>query len=140
MLIIQQIYVYRYAHHYRTISHKMLLTHVFLIVQAPCLQIIWQEDVLNIAQEGIIKHLQITHQDSVFLSVQMVPLCKIQLALVYLNVLKDLLIQFLNSVLVYVQLIIMDCCLNARVLQIAHKQHHNFMLKITLICANQVAF
>ncbi len=140
MLIIQQIYVSRYVHHHRTISHKMLLTHVYLIVQVLCLQIIWQEDVLNIAQKETIKHLQTIHQDNVSLSVQMVPLCKIQLVHVYLNAFKDLLIQFLNSVLVYAQLIIMDCYLNAHVWQIAHKQHHNFMLKITLICANQVVF
>lgn len=108
MLITQLIYVYKFVPRHQIIFHKILLIRAFKIAQALCLLIIQQEDVLNFVQEVIIKLLQTIQQDNVCLYAQTELICKILQVLVYLNVLKVFLTQYLNFVFKNVQHIIMD--------------------------------
>jgi hypothetical protein len=115
MLITQLIYVYKFVPRHQIIFHIILLLHAFNIALALGLLIIQQEDVLNFVLEEIIKLLQTIQQDNVCLYALMELICKILQVLVYLNVFKVFLTQYLNFVLDYVQHIITDYCLNVLV-------------------------
>lgn len=120
---------------------KMKHTPAYLLARLLllCLQTTQQEDVLNIVQEEFSKHLPITQQDNVFLYAQMVHTCKIQQEHAFLNARKGSLTLLLNFVLHSVLHIITGYFPKENALIFALRQHHNYMHKITLTCANHLA-